>query len=226
MKKALFTVIFSIITLFFGTCAHADAIYPIQNGTALYFSPQTQTWSANSTQDSIKIVKKSNAFIHDNKTAFTINADYCFITKNTLSAVNNNTLKFYTVKYDENVFKTKEMTPEEVQALFDNVTVIPVSKFNTGAVTIKRTPFTIETFMLVNDTNLDFTGYKFSPPSIQKTPIKGVFIARKVGQVKFVKNGDFDRRELFLTIKIRNDADKYTTGYQQIYYRQPAVVRH
>lgn len=189
-------------------CVNASTLEPITNGY-IYYSPTTLSWSTKADKNSIKITKKDNKYYIDNKFAFEIDSQYNFIKDRQYVAVNNNNLKFYTAIFKKGKFLPATLHPDLVQSLFKDIKVLPVSSFENGLTTVYRTPFQTEQFLIVNDTSMDFTDYRYSPTSIQHSPIKGIFIARKVGAIHFVKIDDVYKKYPILTVKIKNDKEKY-----------------
>ncbi|MBQ2872059.1 hypothetical protein IJE86_10180 [bacterium] len=220
MKKFLALIIFILCALLFSNnTSYATILEPIYAGT-LYFSPSQNTWASTSHEkDTIKLNKKGTKYYIDGKFAFEIDSNYDFIGNGKFAAVNNNTLKFYTITYNNDKFQPAEMTTKSVQEIFDDVKVIATSDFKNNEVTIKRTPFQVEQFLIVNDTNMNFENYRFSPTSVNRAQFKGMFLARKVGAIHFVKNNDTYNQYPKLKIKIRNDEEKYKNP-------QPVKILH
>jgi len=222
VKKVLVSIIIGLFAALSGlTCFAQDVIETVQDGS-LYYSPSANTWSRTAKADDAITISKSGAvYKPENSDAFTLKSDYAFISKNKFAAVNNSNLKVYTAVYKDGKFTPSEMSAQQVQAMFDDVKVLAVSKMQNDMITVKRTPFTTSTCMIVNDTNADFTDYIFSPTSVQRSPIKGMFLVRQVGKIKFVKNGDMQKKYPYLQIFIRNDAEKYNSA--PIYIHKPVV---
>ena len=142
--------------------------------------------------------------------SFTVKSDYDFISNNTFVAVDNNKLKFYTPKYENEKFNVEEMKPDEVQKLFKAITVIPVSKFDKGGVEVKRVPYEKEVYLLVNDTDRDFTGYGFSPTSAQQSQLSGLFVASRSRNIRYLT--ERTDRSACLTVYVRTDEDAAGSG--------------
>ncbi len=210
MKKIIMLFVLILFTAITTKPVFAtDNIIPVTNNSTLYYSPSLNLWSITpKTKDKIKITKRDYKYYINQKLAFTLKSDFNFISNNQFATVDNNTLKFYALNYDNSTFLPQEMSPNQVQTLFKDIKVIPISQFENQIYKIKREPFKTETYLLVNDTAQDFTGYRFSPTSVQRTPIKGIFLARNSNTIRFRKESDNLKQEYFLTITIKNDQEK------------------
>lgn len=222
VKKALISLILLLFAVILAPTVLAnDTIAPISDGT-IYYSPSQNIWShSSSTTDAIKISKRGETYTTNDNGTFSLKSDFAFISKNQFAAVDNSNLKMYTAVYLNGKFTPQEMTKEMVQAMFDEVKVLAVSEMTGGVGNIKRTPFSVENCLILNDTNLNFSDYVFSPTSVQRSPIRGMFLVRQVGKVKFMKKGDVQKLYPQLQIIIRNDAEKYNS--RTLYLQRPVV---
>lgn len=223
VKKILVSILLGFFAAAFSLGALAqDTIETISDNASFYYSPSSNTWSRTAkASDSIKVTKHGTKFTTEKNGDFTLKSDYAFISKNQFASVDNVNLKVYTAVYSGEKFTPKEMDGKMVQAMFNDIKVIAVSEMKNNSTLIKRTPFTTETAMIVNDTNTDFSDYIFSPTSIQRSPIRGMFLVRQVGRVKFMKKGDVQRQYPYLQFIIRNDVEKYNN--QPLYIQRPVL---
>lgn len=230
MKKVLVSFLLIILTAILGQTAIAqDIMETLHDGSSFYYSPADSSWSRTSNSpDAIKFSKRGEKYYVSGKYAFSIKSDYDFISKKQFAAVNNSNLKFYTAEYKDGKFSKKEMTPNEVQSMFDEVKVFSTSALQKEPDKIKREPFSVKAYLIVNDTNFDYSDYVFSPKSLQRSPIKGMFTVRQAGPVKFIKQGDIclQKKYPYLLINVRTDMDKYKNmqtpaprRVQEFYYR-------
>lgn len=222
MKRVLVSLILLLLTVILMPSTLAqDTIETVSDGI-VYYSPSQSIWSRTSTAgDAICISKRGGNYSTSNNGNFVLKSDYAFISKNQFATVDNSTLKMYTAVYEDGKFIPKKMTKEMVQAMFDEVKILAVSEMSNGVGYIKRTPFTVENGLIINDTDMDFTGYVFSPTSVQRSPIRGMFLVRQVGKLKFMKPGDIQMLYPQLRIVIRNDAEKYNS--QPMRLQRPVV---
>ena len=211
MKKFLFSIFALLMLLSTGDKAYAaEQIDTVGSSAVLYYSPSDGWTKTSGSGDAIKVTKSADKYYVDQKLAFTIKSDYNFISNNTFVAVDNNKLKFYTPKYENEKFGVEEMKPDEVQKLFKAITVLPVSKFDKGGLELKRIPYEKEVYLLVNDTDRDFTGYAFSPTSVHQSQLSGLFVASRSRNIRYLT--ERTDRSGCLSMYVRTDGDAPVNG--------------
>lgn len=196
----------------------ADIMDGLVTSGKVFYSPQTGKWSSSSSDTAITLTRKITAGksvyrLENGNVAFTTNADFEFIYGDKLLFYYCDNLRFNEITYTgNNTFEEKMVSIGDLEKLFPNTYIVPVSKFQNDMTIVLRTPFAREKALLVNDTNRTFKDYVFSPYPVQKSPIKGLFAVTKVGMIKYMKKDDFQQKYPVLKIKLRNDPDKYYKG--------------
>ena len=100
------------------------------------------------------------------------------------------------------------LTDEQLKELFPNLEIIKVSQFQDNEITVKKPWFKDKTFLLVNDTTMDFYKYQFENYSKQNELIRGLFEANKPRTFIFSHFGSRDKLFPILTIHVKNSFKK------------------
>lgn len=169
MKKILSAAI--LITLLGGTAGAYEVDEAVLNAVKdrqiVDFNPATKMWSRNLGLGHDVFTKhvsigsgSYSEFTCGDKT-FELNTTYEFLYYGRLYAYSAHLLKFFEIGYDGNELLTRELSKEEVQLLFPDVTILPVSEFNNNEITVELPVFSRKAFMILNDTDRDFYKYQF-----------------------------------------------------------------
>ena len=135
----------------------------------------------------------SEFYRSDGSFAFTTGCQYEFIYKGDLIGYSNQDLKFYDIVFMDGKFVPRELTPDEVQVLFPNYTIIKISEFspNTNSLKIKKRGRNFKVILL-NDTDKTFYHYKFSSGNAKYElyPLAGFIDIKKRGMFQFSHFGE------------------------------------
>ena len=102
--------------------------------------------------------------------------------------------------FDGEKFVGKELTKEQVQTLFPDVTILPVSEFKDNEITIESPIFRKRAYMLWNDTERDFYKYQFEYYKKNNGFFKGII--ETAFPRTFVYSHFKSRDEMFPILKI------------------------
>lgn len=125
--------------------------------------------------------------------AFTTGCQYEFIHNGDLIGYSNDYLKFYDFSYLDGQVNKRELSPDEVQALFPDFKIIKISEFspNTNSLKIKKDKHNFK-IIILNDTDRYFYNYSFTSGNSKfKTyPLVGFINIKKKGMIQFSHFGD------------------------------------
>ena len=137
---------------------------------------------------------------------FSTGTQYEFIYKGSLIGYSNSDLKFYEFNLDDKILNQRELTIEEVGAIFPKVKLIKISDFSTetNSIKIKKRGRNYN-ILLYNDTNRYFNNYAFSSNNAKYKyyPIKGMLEIKKKGMIQFSKFGDNTKSNPWYVILVR-----------------------
>ena len=129
----------------------------------------------------------------DGSFAFNTGCQYEFIYKGDLIGYSNQDLKFYDFIFMEGKLVPRELTPEEVQVLFPDYTIVKISEFspNTNSLKIKKKGFNFK-IILLNDTDRNFYHYSFTSGNAKYElyPLSGFINVKKKGMLQFSHFGE------------------------------------
>ena len=125
--------------------------------------------------------------------AFTTGCQYEFIYKGDLIGYANQDLKFYDFIFVNGEFIQRELTPDEVQVLFPDYTIVKISEFspNTNSLKIKKKGRNFKVILL-NDTDKSFYHYSFTSGNakFEHYPLTGFINIKKKGMFHFSHFGE------------------------------------
>lgn len=135
----------------------------------------------------------SEFYNSDGSFAFNTGCQYEFIYKGSLIGYSNPDLKFYDFTLTNGELVRRELTFEEIQALFPDYKIIKISEFspNTNSLKIKKDKHNFK-IILLNDTDRNFYHYSFTSGNARfKTYLLTGFIdIKKKGMIQFSHFGE------------------------------------
>lgn len=135
----------------------------------------------------------SEFYNSDGSFAFNTGCQYEFIYKGSLIGYSNPDLKFYDFTLTNGELVRRELTFEEIQALFPDYKIIKISEFspNTNSLKIKKDKHNFK-IILLNDTDRNFYHYSFTSGNARfKTyPLTGFIDIKKKGMIQFSHFGE------------------------------------
>ena len=142
----------------------------------------------------------------DGSFAFTTGCQYEFIKNGDLIGYSNQDLKFYDYTYADGVLSRRELTEEEVQALFPDFKIIKISEFspNTSSLKVKKDKLNFKVILL-NDTDRNFYHYSFSSGNskFERYPLTGFINIKKRGMIQFSHFGDNTKANPWFVLLVR-----------------------
>ena len=115
-------------------------------------------------------------------------------------------MKFYDYTYSDKLLTRRELTEEEVQALFPDFKIIKISEFspNTNSLKIKKDKCNLK-IILLNDTDRNFYHYSFSSDNskFERYPLTGFINIKKRGMIQFSHFGDNTKNNPWFILLIR-----------------------
>lgn len=125
--------------------------------------------------------------------AFTTGCQFEFVHKGDLIGYSNQDLKFYDFSLIDGEITRRELSEEEVQALFPDYKIIKISQFspNTNSLKVKKEGRNFK-IILLNDTDKNFYHYSFTSGNakFEKSLLLGVLNITKKGMIQFSHFGD------------------------------------
>ena len=148
----------------------------------------------------------SEFYNSDGTFAFTTGCQYEFIKNGDLIGYSNQDLKFYDYIYSDNLLSRRELTEEEVQALFPDFKIIKISEFstNTNSLKIKKDKRNLK-IIILNDTDRNFYNYSFTSGNskFELYPLTGFINIKKRGMIQFSHFGDNTKNNPWFILLIR-----------------------
>ena len=148
----------------------------------------------------------SEFYNSDGTFAFTTGCQYEFIKNGDLIGYSNQDLKFYDYTYSDNLLSRRELTEEEVQALFPDFKIIKISEFstNTNSLKIKKDKRNLK-IIILNDTDRNFYNYSFTSGNskFELYPLTGFINIKKRGMIQFSHFGDNTKNNPWFILLIR-----------------------
>ena len=170
MKKILLTTLIMILTSGIVSAYEVDeaVLNSIKNNQIVDYNPQTKFWSRNLGLNHyvftkhISIGSGSYTYFTNGDKEYELNSTYEFLYYGKLYAYSAHLLKFFELGFNGEDFTTRELTKEEVQNMFPDVKILPVSEFDeNNEITVELPAFGKRAFMILNDTDRDFYKYQF-----------------------------------------------------------------
>lgn len=148
----------------------------------------------------------SEFYNSDGTFAFTTGCQYEFIKNGDLIGYSNQDLKFYDYTYSDKLLSRRELTEEEVQALFPDFKIIKISEFspNTNSLKVKKDKMNFKVILL-NDTDRNFYNYSFTSGNskFELYPLTGFINIKKRGMIQFSHFGDNTKNNPWFILLIR-----------------------
>jgi len=137
---------------------------------------------------------------------FTTGCQYEFIHKGDLIGYSNQDLKFYDFTLVNGSINKRELSEEEVQALFPDFKIVKISEFspNTNSLKIKKEGGNFK-IILLNDTDRNFYHYAFSSDNAKfdTYPLTGFLNIKKKGMIQFSHFGDNTKDNPWFILLVR-----------------------
>lgn len=148
----------------------------------------------------------SEFFSSDGQFAFTTGTQYEFVNKGDLIGYSNQDLKFYEFTLSGRTAERRELTEEEVQALFPDFKIVKISEFspNTNSLKIKKDKVNFKVILL-NDTDRNFYHYSFTTDNskFEIYPLRGFLNIKKKGMIQFSHFGDNTKNNPWFVLLVR-----------------------
>lgn len=126
-----------------------------------------------------------------------------FLLDGRLIGYNPHDLKFFEAVYQNGIFKSVEMMPDQVAGLFPGLEIVKLSTVKDGVVKVKKLPFQTKSFLLLNDTPISFYHYSFEDFKGFDGIIKGLLTVEDYRNIVFSHFGSRDDKiNPVLTIKV------------------------
>ena len=150
--------------------------------------------------------KISEFYSPDGNFLFSTGTEYEFIKKGSLIGYSNSNLKFYEFSIIDNFLQQRELIADEVQELFPDYKVIPLSKIpsSTNSLKIKKRRGDLK-LILLNDTDRYFDNYSFTTNNSKFKPylLKGFIDIEKKGMIQFSRFGDNSKNSPWFILLVR-----------------------
>ena len=179
----------------------------IKDGSKIIYNSNSQIWSTNLQKNSDFLTKTSNSYISKNdlKEYYTY-CDYEFILNGKFIGYSNTDLNFYEFTIENDCFKEKKLTEDEIQKLFPEYKIIKLSEFSDKTHSLKIKKNGNKKIILYNDIDGIFSDYCFTSgnSSFETYPLKG-FINVNKGMVQFssVNSSDSNNNSPWFVLLIR-----------------------
>ena len=135
----------------------------------------------------------SEFYNSDGTFAFSTDCQYEFLLKGDLIGYSNQDLKFYDFTYAEGKLNKRELTEDEISALFPDYKIVKISDFstNTNSLQLKKEGHNFK-IIILNDTDKNFYHYSFSSNNgkFETYPLTGFINVTKKGMFQFSHFGD------------------------------------
>ena len=207
----LFISVFTALNVYSGNMPNLK-YKNIGNKDKISYDSQTGVWSKNVDKKSNNYFIKTEGFgefydyLDSNKNyAFTTNCEYEFIYNDSLIGYSSRDMKFYDLLYTNGGLSKRELSKEEVEAIFPEHKVITFSDFSakTNSLKLKKHLGDLK-IILLNDTNNTFDNYKFTSGNakFEQYTLRGFLTVSKSGMIQFA-NTNHDDSHLYFVILVR-----------------------
>ena len=145
------------------------------------YNPSTRIWSRNLGLNDIVFTKHVThgtggySEYKYNNNVYDVDSTYEFLYGGRLLGYNAHTLKFFELTFDGEKFDHRDLTKEDVQYLFQDVEILPLSQFKDNEISVELPIFRKRTFMLLNDTDGYFYKYQFEHMKRKRTAFNNIF---------------------------------------------------
>lgn len=183
----------------------------INENYQVVFSPSSNTWNnGGMVEDRIVFTKHISTgsgsyseYVSRDKTLY-LPTTYEFLYQGRLIGYSEHDLKFYEVKYIDNDFEIVELTPGQVEKLFEGLEIKLTSSILDGEIEVSKLPWEEKTFLLLNDTPTSYYHYSFEDFKGFGHPFKSVLKVKKARKIIFSHFGANDELFPAVTINIVN----------------------
>lgn len=173
------------------------------------YNPESSKWQRNVNPDNINFEKhitvgtgSYSEYLNDNR-YYDTNTTYEFLNDGKLIGHNMHTLKFFELGFDQKITH-RELSSDELKALFPDVEIVYVSKFKNNKIVLKKPRKVTRTYLLVNDTSKYFYKYSFENSNQKPELIKGIFEVKEPETLIYSHFGSRDDLFPILKIKVKN----------------------
>lgn len=172
----------------------------LKKNAKITYNEELDSWSTKVNKHSpdmfVKNITEDNTseYLYPDETfAFSTNCNYEFLNGKDLIGYSNSDLKFYDFAFLNGELTKRELTEEEVQALFPNFKIIKISEFspNTNSLKIKKHGHN-EKIIILNDTDKTFDNYTFTSGNAKFNTyeLAGFVEITKKGMIQFSHFGE------------------------------------
>ena len=198
MKKFFLSL---IISSTFVLCVNATETIQyknLKNKTQITYNADIDSWSSKVNKKTEKyyvksLVDGSYEYLNsDDSFAFATGCSYEFLNGNDLIGYSDRDLKFYDFAIIDDELTKRELTEDEVQALFPNFRIIKISDFSPNTNSIKLKKHDNNKIIILNDTDKTFENYTFTSGNAKfKTyELAGFIKVTKKGMIQFSHFGE------------------------------------
>lgn len=185
----------------------------VKNNSKIIYNQDKDIWSQNINRKEKKYFIKKQSLngesiytSFDNTLSFSTECQYEFLENGNLIGYSNKHLKFYDFAIVDNELTKRELSAEEIQALFPQYKIIKLSEFskNTNSLKIKKDKHNFK-IILLNDTENKFDNYSFSTNNakFEKYQLIGFLNIHKKGMILFSNYGENSETTPWYVLLIR-----------------------
>ena len=215
MKKIFLSLVLAS-SLSLSTFASDTLNIPYKNlkkNAKITYNEELDSWSTKVNKHSpdvfVKNISDNNTseYLYPDETlAFSTNCNYEFLNGKDLIGYSNSDLKFYDFAFLNGELTKRELTEEEIQALFPNFKIIKISEFSpkTSSLKIKKHNLS-EKIIILNDTDKNFENYTFTSGNtkINIYELAGFIEIRKKGMIQFSHFGENTKSTPWFILLVR-----------------------
>ena len=185
----------------------------LKKNAKITYNEELDSWSTKVNKHSpdvfVKNISDNNTseYLYPDETlAFSTNCNYEFLNGKDLIGYSNSDLKFYDFAFLNGELTKRELTEEEIQALFPNFKIIKISEFSpkTSSLKIKKHNLS-EKIIILNDTDKNFENYTFTSGNtkINIYELAGFIEIRKKGMIQFSHFGENTKSTPWFILLVR-----------------------
>lgn len=206
MKK--FIKIFVVFIMCQGPCSYALEYNGVYDNEIVVFSSSALMWCQTPAgKNDISFIKntssESGSYSHyvSNCTDVGLNSNFEFIYDGRLIGVDNENLKYYEIKYQNNELVQTLLSYEQVQEIFSDIDVIKLSDFKRGIYTIINHSEG-KMVLLYNDSEEKFHKYFVNPAaSAACKDLKGLIKLPQRGKITFSHSDDKNLNKYIIKVR-------------------------
>ena len=213
-KKILLTFICAFA---FMLSVQATANIPyknLSNNSYITFNEDSGLWELTNKKNAIYIFKRdvngasgfSEFYSKEGELLFSTGCQYEFINKGLLIGYSNIDLKLYEFFMIDGILNQRELSEDEVQALFKDYRIVKLSDFSksTNSIKINRKSGVLK-IILLNDTDNVFENYSFSTNNakFETYDLAGFLNVTKDGMIQFSANGENSKVKPWYILLVR-----------------------